>query len=486
MTEANINSIVIAGGGAAGAAVAAALVVSLQGSATKIKLIQPPVDVGNAACEVVRGGPQSFHQMLGVAEQELLEATRGGYGLGTRFTGFHADQEEVFLPLGSHGKTLRLVDFHHYAAKLRNTGGSEEYNAYSLAAAAAGNGRFSPPGDNNNPASESLAYDIYVDAGHYAMFWQNCAEDLGVEVLPVRIEAAVIAADGFIESVSLEDGNCVEGDFFIDCSSERVLAGCLSEASTFDDWSRWLPCDQFVSALTKKSRQPQLYTEIAANDYGWIQKTTLSNLAAHNFACSSQQIDASGAQHLLQQKLGDVSVFDIQTKAQCTGSYRNHWVNNCVAIGPAALSIEPMEVSSLQLAQSAVLRLLGMLPNAKFSPALAQEYNRTTSEECANARDYLILHYMLAGRRNSPFWAQFNDVTLPDSLQARVELFKTHGRFTSRDYEFVSDARWASCFLNFGAWPSSYDPIADMIDEKRMQSDVSKFCENVQQIAESF
>ncbi|RLA31702.1 MAG: hypothetical protein DRR11_10165 [Gammaproteobacteria bacterium] len=486
MTETNINSIVIAGGGAAGATVAAALAVSLQGSATKIKLIQPPVDGGNAPCEAVRGGAQSFHQMLGVAEQELLAATRGGYGLGTRFQGFHADHEEIFLPLGSHGMTLRLIDFHHYAAKLRNAGASEEYNEYSLSAAAAGTGRFSPPGDSDNPASKTLAYDIYVDAGHYAMFWQNCAEDLGVEVLTAKMEAAVIGADRFIESVSLEDGNGVDGDFFIDCSSDRVLAGCLDEADAFDDWSRWLPCDQFVSALTKKSRQPLLFMDIEANDYGWVQNTTLSNLAVHNLACSSQHIDAGSAQRLLQEKLGDVTVFDIQTKTQCAGNYHNHWVNNCVAIGPAALSIEPMEISSLQLVHSAVLRLLGMLPDEKFSPALAQEYNRVTNEECASARDYIILHYMLAGRRSSPFWAQFNNVTLPDSLQARVELFKTHGRITNRDYEFVSGARWASCFLNFGAWPSSYDPIADMIDEKRMQSDVSKFHENVQQIAESF
>lgn len=486
MTGLKVNSIVIAGGGATGATVAAAMAVSLQGSGTKIKLIQPPDDDSNAPCEAICGGAQSFHHLLGVDEQVLLDTVRGRFGLGTSFRGFRTEREEFFLPLGSHGMTLRLIDFYQYAAKLRNAGSDEDYNSYSLSAAAAGHGRFTPLDDTSSPASKTLAYDIYVEPRHYAMFWQNFAENLGVEVLSAKTEAAVIGKEGFIESVSLDGADCVEGDFFIDCSSERILASCLAEANSFEDWSRWLPCDQFVSVLTKESGRPPLYMEIEANDFGWIQKTTSSNLAAHSFACSSKYIDTSCAQRLLENKLHGVAIFDLQTKVQRAGGYRDHWVNNCVAIGPAALNLEPMEVSPLQLVHSAVLRLLGMLPDKKFSPALAQEYNRVTSEEHASVRDYIILHYLLADKRNTLFWEHIGDTSPPDSLQARIELFKTHGRIAGRDYEFISKSGWASCFLNFGLWPSSHDPIADMIDEERMKSDVSQFRENVQQIAESF
>lgn len=486
MTGVQVNSIVIAGGGAAGAAVAAAVAVSLQGSGTKITLIHPPDDGSNAPCEAIRGGVHSFHQLLGVDEQLVIDRTHGVFGLGTRYRGFRTDHEDVFLPLGSHGMTLHLVNFHHYAAKLKAAGNGEEYNEYSLSAAAAGHGLFRPPDDDDSPVSKTLAYDIYVDPDRYAMFFRECAENLGVTVLAEKMDGADIGEEGFIESVVLDGGDRVDGDFFIDCSSERLLASCLSAESSFDDWSRWLPCDRFVSVLTKKKNQPVLFMDINANDYGWIQKTTLSNLTAHSFACCSRHIDDSSAQQLLEKKLDGVAVGDIQTKKHRAGSYRKHWVKNCVAIGPAALSLEPMEISALHLVQSAVLRLLSMLPDKKLNVALAEEYNRVTSAEHESVRDYLILHYVLSGRRNSPFWAQFGDSALPDSLRTRIELFKTHGRITGRDHEFLSEASWASAFLNFGLWPSSYDPIADMVDEKRMRRDVSQFREKIQQTVESF
>ena len=131
-----------------------------------------------------------------------------------------------------------------------------------------------------------------------------------------------------------------------------------------------------------------------------------------------------------------------------------------------------------------ILRLLAMLPRKKISAMLSEEYNRTTSTEVASARDYQILRYTLAGRSKGPFWENIGQVRNPDSLQRRIDLFRMHGRFTRVDHEFLSQANWVSSFINFGFWPSSYDPLADMIDEQRMRNDISRFRKNVQRAAE--
>ena len=126
-----------------------------------------------------------------------------------------------------------------------------------------------------------------------------------------------------------------------------------------------------------------------------------------------------------------------------------------------------------------------MLPPRKISAMLSEEYNRTTSIEVASARDYQILRYALAGRRKGPFWENVGQVQNPVSLQKRIDLFRMHGRFTRVDHEFISQANWVSSFINFGFWPSSYDPLADMIDEQRMRNEISRFRKSVQRAADS-
>ena len=120
-----------------------------------------------APIEVSHGGTHAFHHVLGIDEKTLIERTNGAIGLGTRYRGFRSDEQDAFVPLGSHGMTLRLVGFHHYVAKLGVEGGDEDYNAYSLPATAAAIGRFTPPGDSDDPVLATIAYDIYIDRDRY-------------------------------------------------------------------------------------------------------------------------------------------------------------------------------------------------------------------------------------------------------------------------------------------------------------------------------
>ena len=116
---------------------------------------------------------------------------------------------------------------------------------------------------------------------------------------------------------------------------------------------------------------------------------------------------------------------------------------------------------------------------------LSTEYNRVTNQEIECARDYQVLRYALTDRKKGPFWENLRALPIPNALQDRIDLFKHHGRMTRRDYEYPGKARWISSFVNFGFWPSSYDPLADMIDEQRMRDDLSKFKEDVQRAAEA-
>jgi tryptophan halogenase len=155
-----------------------------------------------------------------------------------------------------------------------------------------------------------------------------------------------------------------------------------------------------------------------------------------------------------------------------------------VAIGPAAATLDPVEVSTLHVVQSFILRLLAMLPRRKVSTMLAEEYNRVTLDELTNIRDYQALRYALASRSEGIFWENLAQAKRPESLQGRIDLFRDFGRFARGDHQMLRQADWVSSFLNFGFWPSSYDPIADMIDEKRMKAQLERFRKEVQEAAE--
>ena len=111
---------------------------------------------------------------------------------------------------------------------------------------------------------------------------------------------------------------------------------------------------------------------------------------------------------------------------------------------------------------------------------LAAEFNRMTNAEIDSARDYQLLHLALADRQTGQFWQRMQQTQWPDSLQQRIDLFRSRGRFTPRDNEFFTKSNWISSFINLGFWPASYDPLADIVDEQRMRADLVRFREIVQ------
>jgi tryptophan halogenase len=483
MAATEVERFVVVGDEVVGPVVAAALAISLRGSDTKISLIQPDDEVPASDIQVFRGGAEGFHQVLGIDEAQLKDRTNGVFGLGTRYRGFGADERDVFVPLGSHGLTLRLVDFHHYFLKLRAEGGDDHYNAYSLPAGAAATGDFTPSPPSEDPVLGTAAYDLYVDRDRYARYMRKCAESLGVSVIQASVGTVELDDDGCLDTVVLADGNRVGGDFFVDCSAGRLLIDHMETEQEFLDWSSSLPCDRVATVRTKGVAKPDLFAVIEANDYGWMQRRMTTDSTTTSFAYCSRHADDDLARGVLQKYVDEEGGSEVRLKEQRAGSLARHWIRNCVAIGPAAVTLEPIEVSTLHVVQSSILRLLGMLPRQKVSTMLAEDYDRVTLDELTNVRDYQALRYALAGRSKGVFWENVAQAERPDSLQGRIDLFRGFGRFTRGDHQMLRQANWVSSFLNFGFWPSSYDPLADMIDEKRMRTELGRFKNEVREAA---
>ena len=475
----DIKEIVISGtSAAAGAATAAAI--SLRGSGIGITLLLLPETGDSLSVDVFRGGPQGFHAMLGIDESRLFQQTHAVYGMGTRYRGLIESGEDVFVPLGTHGMTLRLVDFHHYVAKLRAEDGAQHFNDWSAATAAADSGRFDPAQTGIDPAFRLLEYDVYADRDPYRDAMVAHASNLGVKVVRQSPIDVTLNAAGMLSAVMLADGSALNGDFFIDCSEDRSLIRHVSNDDEFHDWSSWLPCDRLVSLSAKPQGMPNPYALTEAHDAGLMSQFSTRDIAVGSFIYDSSEIQDEEAAKQLATWLSGAESGDAHVVPFRSGRYARHWDKNCVAIGAAAAVLTPAEISPLQLAHRAVLRLLGMLPHSKDSPLLAAEFNRMTNVEIDGARDYQLLRLALADRQSGQLWQRLQKTQWPDSLQQRIDLFRSRGRLTLRDHEFFAKSNWISSLINFEAWPTSYDPLADMIDEQRMRADLAHFRKIVQ------
>jgi tryptophan halogenase len=153
-------------------------------------------------------------------------------------------------------------------------------------------------------------------------------------------------------------------------------------------------------------------------------------------------------------------------------------VKNCVAIGLSSGFLEPLESTSIQLIESGAGSLLELFPDLRFSPRLADEYNRRAAIWYENVRDFLILHYKL-NDRPEPFWRYCRDMAIPDRLTHQIETFRETGHAIVYDKDGFTEPSWLALYFGLGLTPCAYDPLADRIEAEAARTHFARIRESV-------
>jgi tryptophan halogenase len=479
MPENTLKKVLIVGGGTAGWMTAAVLLHSL-GRSYRIQLVESDeigiVGVGEATIPSI----SKFIDLIGLDEDEFMRRTQATFKLGIQFRNWGAVGDSYIHGFGSMGRKTGLVDFHHYWLKAHLAGKVDRVDDYSINLLACEKNRFARavPDNPQSPLAD-IRHAFHFDAGLFARHLRDTSEKLGV----VRTEGRIARADldpdtGFVSSVTMDNGDVHTADLFIDCSGFRGLLIEQTLHTGYDDWSLWLPCDSAL-AVPCESAAPLLpYTRATAHRAGWQWRIPLQHRIGNGHVFCSRFMSQDEAAAVLMSNLDGKPLAEPRLIRFVTGKRKRFWNRNVVAIGLAAGFIEPLESTSIHLIQQAIVRLVELFPSAGFLQADIDEYNRQTTTEFEQVRDFIVLHYHATRRDDSPFWNHCRTMDVPDTLEHKTELFGANGRFFRKNDELFNETSWAQVMLGQHIRPQGYHPLVDNTDE----ASIDKMLANVKAV----
>jgi tryptophan halogenase len=487
MTHAEpLRHIVIVGGGTAGWMTAAYLArLALPGC--QVQLVESDeiasVGVGEATIPFIA----NFNRFLGLDEAEFLRETQGTYKLGIEFVNWGQLGESYFHGFSPIGSPLDDVSCHQYWLRQRQQGlPVPDLGELCIGVVAARQGKYLPrQADRPHSPLSHLFNAFHFDAALYARYLRRYAEARGVRRTEGRVQRVLQRpGDGFIQSIELAraDGvELIEGDLFIDCTGMRALLLGQALGEPYEDWSHWLPCDRAI-AVPCASAGPLLpFTRSTAHSAGWQWRIPLQHRTGNGHVYSSAFMGEDEATATLLRHLDGAPLAEPRCIPFVPGRRRRTWVNNCVAVGLSSGFFEPLESTNIHLIQSAIQRLVSLLPNARIDPAEVEEYNRQTQFEYERVRDFIILHYKATRRDDSAFWRHCRDMPVPDSLRQKMALYASSGRAFREGGELFSEVSWVQVMQGQGIEPRRHDPLADA----RPEGDVRAYLANVRDVIQA-
>ncbi|HAF81205.1 MAG TPA: tryptophan halogenase [Brevundimonas sp.] len=474
-----LKKILIVGGGSAGW-MAAALFSRLFRGLYDITLIESEaigtVGVGEATIPAIK----TFNALINLDEADFMRRTQASFKLGIQFNDWDRIGASYIHGFGVIGRDLEWLRCHQYWLKMRAAGRASDFAAYSINTAAALQNRFmrADPQRNGSPLGH-IAHAFHFDAGLYAKYLRGLSEAAGVRRREGKIASVQLRPDdGFVQSVTMEDGAVEAADLFIDCSGFRGLIIEEAMKTGYEDWTHWLPCDRALAVPCARTEPFTPYTRATARPAGWQWRIPLQHRTGNGHVYSSRYMDEAEAERILLSNLDGEQLAEPNRIRFVAGKRRQVWNKNCVAAGLASGFLEPLESTSLHLIQSVLTRLVRLMPDGGFDPTTIAEFNRQMDFEYERIRDFVILHYKATYRDDTPFWRDCRDMAVPDTLQRKMDLFRANGRVFREDDELFTEESWIQVFLGQGVIPAGYDPLVDVTPE----AEIERFLNDVETV----
>jgi tryptophan halogenase len=455
-----LERVVIVGGGTAGWMAAAYLNRYLKRLNAKVVLVESPtlgtIGVGEATIPSL----VHFIRLMNLDENEFMRRCSATYKLAIRFDDWYRPGTTYWHPFGVCARLDGLDLFHFWLKRRLDAGEALAYADYSVQVQLCGEEKAPRPFNGATPITNVGAYAYHLDASAFGEYLKGIATSEGVQHLFGDVRDVALDPHGDISSLDIGGGRRLAGDLYVDATGFR---GRLIEQALADpwiDWSRYMLCDRAVALPLPRSDSFPPYTLSTALPAGWRWQIPLSSRTGSGYVYSSAHLSDEAATEALVARSGlrrarsaDPRLLKIRV-----GRRQNFWLRNCVAIGLASGFVEPLESTGIHLIQEAIFQLVAYLPDRDFDDALRRAYNARMAAMYDEVRDFIVLHYLLAGREE-PFWRDARNVPLPDTLRESLAVYEENGRVENARLRLFIEASYFSILTGNARLPRR--PIAE-------------------------
>ena len=455
-----IKKVVILGGGTAGWMAANMLAKRWANRGIDIALLESTdigiVGVGEGSTPQLK----SFFDYMGIAEQEWMPACNATYKTGIRFCNWStkAGFENYFHPFPTQPDDYSAPAFFYNAFVRRR--GADVYahpDKFFLATYLASH-HLGPQPDHRFPFQ--VGYGYHFDSSLVGQFLKEHAKKLGVTHLDHRVVDVRLNAQGYISQLMTDDGQALEGDFFIDCTG---FAGLLIQKTLqvpFVSFAKNLFNDSAVVMPTAQVDDFAPQTTSTALQYGWMWNIPLTNRVGNGYVYSSAFCSKDAAEVELRTQLNmldsDVPVRHLKMNV---GRVEQHWAKNCLAVGLSQGFIEPLEATALHLVQETILSFAEAFEQGNFSEQEQGSFNQKINQRFEAVRDYIVCHYRVNSRTDTDYWREnANNNYLSDSLRRLLQVWVSGDNLTQEIERqqiggYYPSASWHCLLAGYGVFP---------------------------------
>jgi len=449
VTDLSIGTVAIVGGGLTAWSAAAAIRRRLP--SIDVVIVPAPVSRGALADRIISTTPsiRGFHHDIGLTDADTVTGAASGIRIATLFEGWAASRPSYVHAYGAYGAPVGGIAFHQLWLREGHSGSLPPFDHFSPAAELARSG-VSP-----DSGSDSIQFGLQLTLERYSALIRDYALHLGVRLHRGSFaDVTLRSSDGFVDKLICEGGGDVSADLFVDCTGPDALLHSRSDPA-FVDWSPWLLCDRVVFHNGPPDPTIVSMDQVTAVPFGWAWAASSQKVSSHGLSYSSNHARAED----IDSRIGDSAAEMIALRQ---GRRLEFWVRNCVAIGDASVSVEPLEWTNLHLVHSQIDRMIDMMPGRDCAPVELAEFNRQCAAEADRIRDFICMHYVCS-RRSESFWTDAAAVTPPDSLAHTLALFAERGRLPFYEEETFSKDSWLAVLLGQGFEPQHINPLTDAI-----------------------
>lgn len=255
---------------------------------------------------------------------------------------------------------------------------------------------------------------FHFNTNNVGTYFRPLVEKLGVEYETNTIKKVNLDENGFVKSLTGQNGETINGDFFIDATGfAKVLIRELDY--NWIDFKNHLPMDSAIPLSIRYEDMSKddfndlkAVTTAQAMKAGWQWKIPTTYRVGAGYVYDSTEISDDEAYKEMCEFYNVKEIKSSQNPIKFrSGRLENQWMKNVLAIGLSGAFVEPLQATSIHttivqlimFAQSYIKEDIKETLNEKS----IKRFNENVARLYDDMRDFLVLHYTTK-REDTSFW----------------------------------------------------------------------------------